>query len=285
MKMKYKILIGLIVGLISCHSGIRITKTFIGGWTEKQIGFVNSIPHVDKKGGYFDLIMECKWGGIGLQDFYLTNNKPFDWIKNPENIQILHSTLKKIGYKYFISDSEYHQPMKFQDRFGGMIKHDWEELSLQQLIDNFIQTYYQSLRTETSGYFVKFWNRRAKEGNDSELIKVFEDIKRIYSDSEKLPDYNPKLVNDTIENLLRLDIELQSFNSKPTHEFIVKYFDYLKFIGLNHSAYNLVIEKYPNLMQVDSVIKILNLDTIPERNYWDTRNNGTWIYTYGDNGP
>lgn len=285
MKMKYKIFIVLLIGLISCHTGIRLTQSYIGGWIEKQIVFVNSIPHVDKKGGYFDLIMECKWGGIGLQDFYLTNNKPFDWIKNPKNIPIVHSTLMKIGYKYFISDSEYRQPMKFQDKFGGMIRHDWEELSLQQLLDNFIRTYYQSIRIDSSGYFVKFWNRRAKEGNDSEVIKVFEDIQRIYSDSEKLPDYNPKLVNDTIENLLRLDIELQSFNSKPTPEFIVEYFDYLKSIGLNHSAYNLVIEKYPDLLQKDSVVKILNLVTIPERDYWNTRNNGTWIYTYGDNGP
>lgn len=283
--MKYKILIVLVVGLISCHTGIRLTQSYIGGWIEKQLGFVNSIPHVDKKDGYFDLIMEYKWGGIGLQDLYLTNNKPFDWIKKPANIQILHSTLKKIGYKYFISDSEYRQPMKFQDKFGGMIRHDWEDLSMQQLIDNFIQTYYKSVRIDTSGYFFKFWIRRAKEGNDSEVIKVFEDIKGIYSVSEKLPEYNAELVNDTIENLLRLDIELQSFNNKPTHGFIVKYFDYLKSIGLNHSAYNLVIEKYPNLLPKDSVIKILNLDTIPESNYWDTRNNGTWIYTYEDNGP
>ena len=99
---KYKILIFLIICLISCHTGIRLTQTYIGGWSEKQIGFLNSIPHINSKHGYFNLIMESKWGGIGLQDFYLTNEKPFDWIRKSDNILILHNTIKKIGYKNFI---------------------------------------------------------------------------------------------------------------------------------------------------------------------------------------
>jgi hypothetical protein len=284
MESKFKILIFLIVGLIACRTGIRLTQTYIGGWSEKQIGFVNSIPHVDFKNGYFNLIMESKWGGIGLQDLYLTNEKPFDWIRKSDNILILHNTIKKIGYKNFISDSEYHQPMRFQDKFGGMNRHTWEDLSLVNIVDNLIKTYYQAIRIDT-GYYEEFWNRRAKEGNIAVVIVVLEEIKKIYSDSDITKDFTTKLVNDTIERLLNFDLQLQAFNNRPTKEFLFDYFDYLHKIGLNHSAYNLVIEKYPGKIKLDTVISILNLDTIPENDYWNTRNNGTWIYTYDDNGP
>ena len=174
--------------------------------------------------------------------------------------------------------------MRFQDKFGGMIRHDWEDLSLENIVDNLIKTYYQAIRIDT-GYYEEFWNRRAKEGNNPAVIKVLEEIKKIYSDSEITNDFVSKLVNDTIERLLKFDLQLQGFNSKPTKDFLLDYFDYLHTIGLNHSAYNLVIEKYPGKIELDTVISILNLDTISENDYWNTRNNGTWIYTYDDNGP
>jgi len=282
MTTKIKISILFIVGLTSCYLGRDITKAYFGGWIEKEPAFVNSIPHMDKKDGYFDLLMECKWFGIGLQDFYLTNTKPFQWIKKPKNIQVVHNTIKKIGYKNFISDSLFREPMKFQNEFGGMQRHDWEEMSIEQIIDNLINTYHEANRLDTN-YYVKFWKRRAKEGNISEVINILEEIKEIYSGSETM--YNPQFINDTIENLLRFDLKLQDFNDKPTTEFLWSYFDYLKSIKLCHSAYNLVIEKYPGQIHMDTIIKLLKLDTIPENIYWDTRNNGTWIYTYSDNGP
>jgi hypothetical protein len=281
MKMNYKILIVFIVGLISCHTGIRLTKTYIGGWTEKPIEFVNSIPHVDSKGGYFDLIKSFKWGGI---DTYLTNKSPLDWIRKPENLLIAHNTIKTIGYKYFISDSIFKSPMRFQDDFGGMWRHDWEDLSISQVLDSLIDSYNQS--RPDSNYFKKFWDRRIAEKNDKVLICVLKDIKSIYAQSFKTDCKEKEVViNDTISRLLKYDLQLQDFNGKPTTEFLWNYFDYLKSIGLNHSAYNLVIEKYPGQIKLDTVVKVLNLDTIPENDFWDTRNNGTWIYTYDDNGP
>jgi len=279
--MNYKILIVFIVGLISCHTGIRLTKTYIGGWTEKPLEFVNSIPHVDSKGGYFDLIKSFKWGGI---ETYLTNNSPLYWVRRPENLLIAHNTIKAIGYKYFISDSVFNSPMRFQDDYGGMKKLEWEGLSLSQVLDSLINSYNQS--KSDSNYFKMFWDRRTAEKNDKVLICILKDIKGIYNQSFKTDcKETEKAINDTISRLLKYDLQLQNFNGKPTTEFLWSYFDYLKSIGLNHSAYNLVIEKYPGQIQLDTVVKILKLDTIPENDFWDTRNNGTWIYTYEDNGP
>jgi hypothetical protein len=281
MKTRYKTLFLLIVGLISCQTGIHLTQIYIGGWTEKPIGFVNSIPHVDSKNGYFDLVKSSKWGGI---DSYLTNRSPLDWIRKPENILIVHNTIKNIGYQRFISDSIFNTAMRFQDDFGGMRRHDWEDLSISQILDSLIDSYYD-IKPDTN-YFKKFWDRRTYEKNDKILICVFKDIKVIYNQSFKTDCKETNdAINDTIARLLNFDLQLQDFNGTPTTEFLWDYFDYLKSIGLNHSAYNLVIEKYPGQIQLDTIVKVLNLDTIPEENYWNTRNNGTWIYTYKDNGP
>lgn len=281
MKSKYKIWILLVVGLISCHTGIRLTQTYIGGWTEKPIGFVNSIPHVDSKNGYFDLIKSFKWGGI---DTYLTNNSPLNWIRKPENLLTAHNTIKHIGYQRFISDSIFNAPMRFQDDFGGMWRHDWEDLSISQVLDSLIYCYNQN-KPDTN-YFKKFWDRRTAEKSDKILICVLKDIKEIYNQSFKTDCKETDLeINDTISRLLKYDLQLQDFDAKPTTDFLWSYFDYLKSIGLNHSAYNLVIEKYPGQIQLDTVVKILNLDTISEDIYWRTRNYGTWIFTYEDNGP
>ena len=269
------------VGLISCQMGNHLTQTYIGGWTEKPIEFVNSIPHVDSNGDYFELIKSFKWGGI---DTYFTNHSPLNWIRNPENLQIAHNTIKNIGYKNFISDSAFNTPMKFQDDFGGMWRHDWEDLSISQIVDSLIDSYNQE--RSDSNYYNEFWDRRIVEKNEKVLICVLTDIKEIYNQSFKKGCENTnRSINDTITRLLKYDLQLQDFNGKPTGEFLWEYFDYLKSIGLNHSAYNLVIEKYPGQIQLDTVVNILCLDTIPDEKYWDTRNNGTWIFTYEDNGP
>ena len=93
------------------------------------------------------------------------------------------------------------------------------------------------------------------------------------------------ITNDTLTNLLKYDLQLQEFKGNPSKEFLQIYFDYLRSIGLNHSAYNLVVEIYPGKMELDVVVQILKLDTVSANKYWETRNNARWIYSYRDNGP
>lgn len=278
-----KILTISILGLVSC---IAISKTdkFIGGWTENKIEFINSIPHVDQKDGYRDLMMDFKWAGIHKGDLFQTNDLPFEWIRKPENLISVHSTLMAIGYDKILTKESYRDTMYFQNRFGGMLKHDWEGQTIEQVLNRFIDYYYQAIRVD-SGYYHDFWKRRIKEGNATEVLTVLEDIQKIYSDYESIREYPSDFVNDTIKNLLQFDLELQKYDTIPSKEFMTQYFDYLTKIGLNHSAYNWMIEQYPNQFDKDSICKVLELDTIPESKYWQTRNNGTWIYTYRDNGP
>lgn len=278
-----KILTISILGLFSCLA-ISKTDNFIGNWSENKIEFINSIPHVDQKDGYRDLMMYFKWAGIHKGDLYQTNDSPFKWIRKPNNLISTHNTLKSIGYEEIISKESYQDTMYFQDRFGGMLRHDWEGKTIEQIVNGFIGYYYQAIRIDT-GYYHEFWQRRINEGNSTEVLTVLEDIQRIYSDSDNLVDIQADLVNDTIKTLLQLDLELQHYDTIPSKDFMTKYFKYLTKIGLNHSAYNWMIEQYPNQFDKDSISRILKLDTIPESKYWQTRNNGTWIYTYRDNGP
>ncbi len=272
-----------ILGLVSCLA-ISKTDKFIGGWTENKIEFINSIPHVDQKDGYRDLMMYFKWAGIHKGELFQTNDSPFEWIRKPENLISVHSTLKAIGYEKILTKESYRDTMYFQNRFGGMLKHDWEGQTIEQIVNVFISHYYQAIRIDT-GYYHEFWQRRIKDGNATQVLTVLEDIQNIYSDSDISADFQIGLVNDTIKSLLQLDLELQHYDTIPSKELMNKYFTYLTTIGLNHSAYNWMIEQYPNQFDKDSVCETLRLDTIPESKYWQTRNNGTWIYTYRDNGP
>lgn len=278
-----KILTISILGLVSC---IAISKTdkFIGGWTESKIEFINSIPHIDQEDGYRDLMMYFKWAGFHKGAFFQTNDSPFEWIRKPNNLISTHNTLKAIGYEKILSKESYLDTLYFQDRFGGMLRYDWDGLTIKQIVDDLISFYYQATRIDT-GYYYDFWERRINEGNATEVLTVLEDIQKIYSDSDNSDDFQTDLVNDTIKSLLQLDLELQTYETIPSKEFMSRYFEHLTKIGLNHSAYNWMIEQYPNQFDKDSISRILKLDTIPESKYWQTRNNGTWIYTYRDNGP
>ncbi len=281
--MTYRQKAQLVVFLIFASCGTsRFVEEFIGGWTEREIGFINSIPQADDKKKYLALLADYKWLGIDAQYFY-QNYQPFKWIRNSENILITHNTIKKIGYKKFISYAEYNVPMEFQEQYGGMHKYDLENLSIAQVVDSLIFTYDDS--NSDSSYFHKFWNRRRKDKTAQTLISVFKDIKNIYSSVDAEEKRTEHAINDTLENLLLFDLKLQEFNQKPTTDFLWSYFNYLKSIGLSHSAYNLVIERYPGQIQADTVIKILNLHKISEEEYWYKRNSGTWIFTYRDNGP
>ncbi len=273
----------IILGLASCFS-ISKTDVFIGGWNENKIEFINSIPHIDQKDGYRDLMMYFKWAGIHKGDLFQTNNSPFEWIRNPDNLISTHNTLKAIGYDKILSKESYRDTMYFQNRFGGMLRHDWEGMTIEQIVHGFIRHYYQAIRIDT-GYYYDFWQRRINDGNTTQVLTVLEDIQEIYSDSENSSDYQSDLINDTIKNLIQLDLELQDYDTIPSKDFMTKYFTYLTEIGLNHSAYNWMIEFYPNQFNQVSICDILKLDTIPELEYWQTRNNGTWIYTYKDDGP
>ncbi|MDH5365571.1 MAG: hypothetical protein OEW67_01185 [Cyclobacteriaceae bacterium] len=284
---KNRLYIALVLVLITISCVVsfekRTEQIFLGGWNEREINFINSIPHVDKKGGYFDLVMDLKWGGTNGNLFFDSNSNAFDWIRNSENIRLTHNVLKNLEYTNFLSHEEFYKPMNFKENFGGMHQHNWEDLSISNVIDSLILTLENP--EPDKGYYHNFWERRAKEGTKKMLGSVLKEIQLIYGGDKLQADDLTEESEIQIESLLLLDRELQNFSLKPTNQFLKKYFDYLITIGLEHSAYNLTVEKYPDIISKNEIVATLKLDTIPESEYWRTRNNGTWIFTYSDNGP
>ena len=116
-----------------------------------------------------------KWAGFD-------SVQTFQWIRNSDNILTVHQTIKELGYKRFISDSLFNTPMKFQDEFGGMRRHDWEDLSLSNIVDSLIDSYHHE--KNDSNYFKLFWKRRVAEKNDQVLLSVLKEIKSIYAGTD-----------------------------------------------------------------------------------------------------
>lgn len=72
----------------------------------------------------------------------------------------------------------------------------------------------QTIRIDT-GYYYKFWQRRVKEGNATQVMTLLEDIQRIYLDYASVREYPSGFENDTIKKLLQLDVELQQYSTIP----------------------------------------------------------------------
>jgi thiaminase len=137
----------------------------------------------------------------------------------------------------------------------------------------------------SSVYYFDFWERREIEETKEVLGSVLKEIKLIYQGNNPASNDLTEESEIQMASLLKLDLELQEFQANPTNQFLWKYFDYLISIGLEHSAYNLTVEEYPDIISKNEIIKKLKLDILLESEYWGTRNNGTWIFTYRDNGP
>ena len=151
-----------------------------------------------------------------------------NWIRQPQNLKMLHETFKKIGYKKLFLRYDY------SDWCGFL--HDVRK-PCDELIDSLILTYNSD--TIKSKYYREFWNRRKIEGNDTIEHEVLKEVSAIvYQDS--LITYQDNFVNDTLVQL----IEIREFEDSLTNGKARSNFNYLKDIGLHNSAYNLLYERY-----------------------------------------
>lgn len=257
----------------------RNTRTFIGGFPEKDYDFMESVEHYSTN-NYFGTIKHLKWAGTrwGLD----LENKMFKWLRNPNNLTIAFNTFEFIGLENFISKEQYYQKI-FADDYWDF---DWNEKSLYDICKIMIDCYSDSSGIEK--YYQDFWERRRLEKNDFTTYEILKRIDRIYT-SKSVEII--KTVNDYDTIMFRLldyDIKMQKSDSLTRIKIIVDYFDYLKRGDLEHSAYNLIFEvrpfQYLNINR-DSLLSTLNYDTIPEEKYWTIRNDAIWIKSYRDNGP
>lgn len=271
----------IILILISCQAK---EETFLGGWTDKEYGFLESVSHdfsysIHDDLDYLEKVREIREFGTewGVNPTY----KKFQWIRKPENILMFFQTAKAIGLEYFISKTEYNEIL-FDTTYSET---EWKGKSLNDICRKLIDSYKDSEGSEN--YYSKFWARRKNESNNDAVYSVLKEIDLHYN-GKNIETYDKSMVDSVLFNLLRLDVELKSADSSQKAKTVLKYFDYLRKVELNHSAYNLAFEisEFDDLkLNRDSLLLLLKPDTLSATDYWAVRNNAKWIKTYGDNGP
>jgi len=126
------------------------------------------------------------------------------------------------------------------------------------LLDSLELTY--NLPDIKDKYYREFWQRRKSEKNDSVVYIIIKDINfaiknKIGSAGLSL-NSNPKLVNDTLVNLLEIEFRTDSLTEQQARQD----FETLRRLGFHQSAYNLLYEtyKYQDLKwNRDSLVKTL----------------------------
>jgi hypothetical protein len=153
------------------------------------------------------------------------------WIRKPENIRIAHENFKKYGYDIIFSEKDlFESPCWIPGLDQGV-----RNKTCKDIIDSLI-IHYPDIESAPK-YYKEFWTRRKNEGNDTVVFEVLTELKAGLFEKRKI-DVRQELVNDTIINLLKIQ------KGPVTDESAIKHFDYLKSIGLNRSAHNLLYERY-----------------------------------------
>lgn len=151
------------------------------------------------------------------------------WIRQPENLRMIHETFKEFGYWKLISNDLDESPPIDVNK------------PARHLIDSLIIAF------ETSElevvYYREFWERRAKEGNDSIVYTILKDIQYAVL-SEQHSDtlaFNAtdSIINDTLYQLL----EIEYPQTALTTELATEHFETLLQLGFHESAYNLLFER------------------------------------------
>lgn len=259
----------LILGIYSCVVN-RANISYIGNWTETELDYSESISFQEEN----DLL-----GIITSEKWCCGTSENYKWLRKQENLLMTFNVLKQLGLKRVLSEDQYRTKL-FEDDYWD---YDWEGFSLDEIVKKMISTYSQKL--DTTNYYHKFWERRKSENNSEAVIQILKEVDDFYNQKEivNIDNYDSKLFN-----LIKFNIELNESNSMQKNNVALSYFNYLKEIGLEHSAYNLIfeLESTKNItVNKDSILNTLSFDTIPEDIYWRTRNNAEWIKTYRDNGP
>jgi len=277
---------------------LNLSKTYLIAKNEKEFTFLKYIPVLMEEQ---DTIIKYRWKdkkGVNyysnkppVEEAYQTDtvstNRYFryltqnfrgfdleDWHRNPTNMIYIHNAIKKIGYNQFIRKSDYFKSFE-----------SWENTySINNYIDSLI-FHFESPTVDTSNYYYKFWQRRKKDQTDKTLNCILREIKEIYTGSLTDCDVT-NISNDTIAKLIEYDYKIGQLNNSNTKEpdLVYSYFDYLKTIGLEISAFNL-IEHVEFLDSVsinrDSLILTIKHDTVSKSEWtdlYDWDGQGNWIY-------
>lgn len=258
----YKI-IGLLIitGLISCN-GIKIDNNteYIGNFQEYQYDFFESFQNTTNKDYYYELPFELKFGGIRPFPFDTIGKPEYSWLRNPKNLIIAFNTAKLIGLDKFVSVEQFNKP-----NTEWCCNTQWENKSLNEIVKGFINS---DTTIAGNDYYSKFWQRRSKEGNLSETYHILIQIDKYYNGVNI--DNSIGVSNPVLKNLLDFDLQLINADSTEYLKTSLKYFDYLKSVNLDYSAYKLTLhnERLKLTKEIkDSLLRTINHDTISKENW------------------
>ncbi len=255
----------------SCLSSMFRNRTpiYVGGLTERSLSFTPAINHTGTRGSYFDQACGYKYAGNVSVDWA----KDYNWLRNPHNLFIAFNTAKTVGLEKIISKEKY---FAAEDQFYDG---QWEDKSPNEIIKSYLQSDTSKTASDDT-YFNEFWTRRRKEGNVNELYTILKQIDAYYNNGIK-SDIGQ--VNDTMKALMDFDYQMKSVDQAGYKETLYQNINYLKKIGLEHSAYDLInfqytAGRYEVDINRDSLNASFQLDTISYQVWWDTRlNSGGWI--------
>lgn len=217
--------------LFACNDGLYSTGNQTPHYCEKSLSFFDPSRI-----------------GYSYQDW---DNYLFkEWVRNPRNLKTVHETIKKIGYKKFVSPRQLYSNPCLQ---WGYVKKP-----LNHIIDSLLITY--PLDTIETTYYREFWQRRKVEQNDSMVFVVLKDLDSIFLQLYETIHYDPNWVNDTLERLVTMD----KFTFEPSKSQAKKDFDYLVSLGMHQSAYNVLYERFQYAdidWNKDSLLSTLCIDT------------------------
>lgn len=267
----------LVLLFLSACITSNMSDNYIGNWQEAEFDFTESVSHQEDN-DLLGIICSYKWGGT--MKFH-EQHIDFLWLRNEENLWTFFNVIKKIGLENFMSEENFNKPL-FEDDSWNF---DWKSKSLNHIVDSLIYCYPSPPKNRK--YYTEFWERRHMEKNATSTFKILTELQQFYnSKSQIIIDENS--INDTLYNLIRLNTNLNLSDPSEINTNVLTYFEYLRNLGLENSAANLIRETTysdQHNLSVDSLLRTLSYDTISSEHYWDTRNNATWIQSYADNGP
>jgi hypothetical protein len=217
--------------------------------------------------GLFLLLVGCNSTSSDIKQNYIESNPTFfelrnedwltnDWIRNPDNLMIVHETFKKMGYMNLIQHHHlFETPLLIQDIYINRKGLD--------LLDSLEITFIQPSIDDK--YYREFWQRRVVEKNDTIVYTIISEInsavKNKIQEGRDSSIVNQTWVNDTLATLLEIEFRTDNLTEKLAQKDI----ESLIKLGFHQSAYNLLFEnsKYQSLKwNKDSLVKSLKYSPV-----------------------
>jgi hypothetical protein len=251
------IIIGLFLFVfISCIGIKTINKTiYIGNFKEHKYGFFESFRHTNDQDYFYDLPFELKFGGIRPYPFDSIGKQDYNWLRDPSNLRIAFNSVKLIGLDKFVSFKQFNKK-----NTEWCCNTQREDKSLNDIVKGFLHS---DTLSDRDDYYSKFWQRRKKENNLKETWQIFQQIDDFYNSKKSL--VTESTIDTTLYHLFDYDIKLIHSDSLSYPLITLEYFDYLKKVKLDYSAYKLIFHNsrlnFPKTFR-DSLLSTMSYDTL-----------------------